>query len=227
MSAEFEVAIVGLIGVFIGALIPSIIQLITTRQMNKISDEQFKSQLDFNYKEHQRKINQIQEEQKRVAYEKASKEFHAENNRFYDSLYRGIQFYDRLLNELHYLNNISHPNQKEERMKTGLYPTIPNRLYDMVDDIDLPQIIAKLIGALRANIDIYNAAVTKGVSEEVLEELLGKIYSLITPINEERFKNYSNAQTLIRNHEIKAGRTHLKNFDMTDESRGGDEADNE
>ena len=106
MNIEIEVALVGLIGAFIGALIPAIIQFITTRQTIKTSNEQFKSQLDLNYKEHQRKINQIQEEQKRVAYEKASKEFQAENNRFYDSLYRGIQFYDRLLNELHYLNNI-------------------------------------------------------------------------------------------------------------------------
>lgn len=99
-----------------------------------------------------------------LCYEKASKEFQAENNRFYADRVREMQFYDRLLNELHYLNNISHPNQKEERMKTGIYPIIPNRLYGIVDDIGLPQDIAKLIGALRVKIDIYNAAVIKGVS---------------------------------------------------------------
>lgn len=103
MSVEFEVAIVGLIGAFIGALIPSIIQLITTHQMNKISDEQFKSQMELNYKDYLSKIEKIQEEQKRIAHEKASKEFEAESGRFYADRIREMQFYDRLLNELHYL----------------------------------------------------------------------------------------------------------------------------
>lgn len=213
MSAEFEVAIVGLIGVFIGALIPSIIQLITTRQMNKISDEQFKSEMKLNYKEYLSKIEQIQKEQKRIAHEKASKEFEAESSRFYTDRIREMQFYDRLVNELHYLNNISHPNQKEERIETGVYPIIPNRLYDMIDDIGLPGNIAMLIGALRGKIDTYNAAVNNSVSSEVLEQLLGRIYGLIKPINEERFENYSKVQAQVRDHEIRSGRMQLKGLD--------------
>lgn len=218
MGIEIEVAIVGLIGAFIGALIPSIIQIITTRQTNRISNEQFKAQMDLNYKEYSRRIDEIRAEQKRVAYEKASKEFQAENNRFYADKIREIQFYDRLLNELNYLNNISHPKQKEERMEIGVYPAIPNRVYNMVDDVELPGNIAKLIGALRAKIDNYNAAVIKGVSADTLEELLSKIYSLIGPINDERFESFSNAQTLIRDHEIAAGREQLKSLDLSDES---------
>lgn len=212
MNIDIEVALVGLIGAFIGAIIPAIIQFITTRQTIKTSNEQFKSQLDLNYKEHQRKIDQIQEEQKRVAYEKATKEFQAENNRFYAARIREMQFYERLSNELHYLNNVSHPAQKEERVEVGVYPIIPNRLYGMVDDIGLPGNIAKLIGSLRGKIDTYNAAVIKGVSAEVLEELLGKIYSLIIPINEVRFQNYSNVSTMISKHEISAGEKQLKSL---------------
>ena len=36
-----------------------------------------------------------------------------------------------------------------------------------------------------------------------MEEALNKIYNLIDPINTERFENYTNAQSLLRNFEIR------------------------
>lgn len=65
------------------------------------------------------------------------------------------------------------------------------------------QNIAKLLGALRANISLYNSALEQGAGSDVLEEASNKIYNLIDPINTERFENYTNVQTSLRNFEIR------------------------
>jgi hypothetical protein len=112
-----------------------------------------------------------------------------------------IVFYDCLLNELHYLNNIANPKGKEFRIK-GAYPHIDNNIKDLLGDVSLPPYIAKLVGALRAKISLYNIALEQGADSEVLEEALKRVYDLIDPINTERFKNYSEAQNSVRKHEI-------------------------
>lgn len=72
----------------------------------------------------------------------------------------------------------------------------------MIGDVSLHQDIAKLLGALRAKISLYNIALEQGANSDVLEEALKRVYDLIDPINTERFENYSNAQTNLRKHEI-------------------------
>ena len=120
----------------------------------------------------------------------------------YEELIKEMMFYDSLLNELHYLNNIANPKGKEFRIKE-VYPHIDNNIKDLVGDVSLHQNIAKLLGTLRANISLYNSALEKGAGSDVLEEALNKIYNLIDPINTERFENYTNAQSLLRNFEIR------------------------
>ena len=125
----------------------------------------------------------------------------AEKNRFYDELIKEMAYYDSLLNELHYLNNIAHPNGKEFRIK-GAYPYIDNNVKDLVGNVSLHQDIAKLLGALRAKISLYNVALEQGADSDVLEEALKRVYDLIDPINTERFENYANVQTGLRKFEI-------------------------
>ena len=48
--------------------------------------------------------------------EKANDKLQAETNRFYEELIKEMMFYDSLLNELHYLNNIANPKGKEFRI---------------------------------------------------------------------------------------------------------------
>lgn len=110
-------------------------------------------------------------------------------------------FYDHLLNELHYLNNIANPKDKEFRIK-GVYPHIDNNIKELVGEVSLNQNIAKLLGSLRAKISLYNVALEQGADTNVLEEALKRVYDLIDPINTERFENYANAQTSLRKHEI-------------------------
>ena len=156
------------------------------------SRKQFFVQMEQSQKEYAEKIEQLQEEQRKANLKKANDKLQAEKNRFYDELIKEMAFYDSLLNELHYLNNIAHPNGKEFRIK-GAYPYIDNNIKDLVGNVSLHQDIAKLLGALRAKISLYNVA---------LEQALKRVYDLIDPINTERFENYANAQTRLRKFEI-------------------------
>lgn len=207
---ELYSAIIGFIGVAIGAVITGMFQWFTTKALSKQSSDQFKTQMEQTYKEFSVRIEQIQAEQKRVAIEKATEKFHAENDRFYLNLKREIQFYDWLINELHYLNNATHPNNMDRRKELSVYPLIDTRFCNTISDIELPQNIAKLLGALRYNIDVYNVAVESRLSAEVIEDALKRIYVLITPINNERFENYSNALNALRKYEIKCGQETLE-----------------
>lgn len=207
---ELYSAIIGFIGVAIGAVITGMFQWFTTKALSKQSFDQFKTQMEQTYKEFSVRIEQIQAEQKRVAIEKATEKFHAENDRFYLNLKREIQFYDWLINELHYLNNATHPNNMDRRKELSVYPLIDTRFCNTISDIELPQNIAKLLGALRYNIDVYNVAVESRLSAEVIEDALKRIYVLITPINNERFENYSNALNALRKYEIKCGQETLE-----------------
>lgn len=152
-------------------------------------------------KENSERIEQFLEEQRKANLEKANEKLQAETKRFYNNLIEEMLFYERLLNELHYLNNIANPKWREFRVN-GAYPYIDDNVKDIIGSVSLHQDIAKLLGALRANISLYNSALERGADSEILEEALERVYNLIDPINTEGFENYSNAQANLRKHEI-------------------------
>ena len=165
------------------------------------SRKQFFAQMEQSQKENSKRIEQFLEEQRKANLEKANDKLQAETKRFYDNLIEEMLLYNRLLNELHYLNNIANPKWREFRVK-GAYPYIDDNVKDIIGSVSLHQNIAKLLGALRANISLYNSALERGTDSEILEEALERVYNLIDPINTEGFENYSNAQANLRKHEI-------------------------
>lgn len=201
-------AFIGFGSAIIVAILAGIFQLRVAKKGREIqekqleeSKKQFLAQMEQSQKEYIEKIEQLREEQRKANLEKANVKLQAETNRFYEELIKEMMFYDRLLNELHYLNNITNPKGKEFRVK-GAYPYIDNNVKELIGDISLHQNIAKLLGALRAKISLYNIALEQGADSDVLEEALQRIYNLIEPINTEGFENYSNAQAALRKHEI-------------------------
>ena len=201
-------AFIGFGSAVIAAILAGLFQLRIAKKNREIQEKQLKEskkqffiQMEQSQKEHNRKVEQLFEEQRKMNLKTANDKLQAETNRFYEELMKEMVFYNRLLNELHYLNNITNPKQKESRIK-GVYPHIDNNIKDLIGDVSLHQNIAKLLGALRAKISLYNIALEQGANSDVLEEALQRIYNLIEPINTERFENYSNAQATLRKHEI-------------------------
>lgn len=201
-------AFIGFGSAVIVAIIAGIFQLRIAKKNREIQEKQLEEsrkqffvQIEQSKKEYDEKIEQLREEQRKANLEKANDKLKAETNRFYEELIKEMVFYDSLLNELHYLNNIANPKDKEFRIK-GAYPHIDNNIKDLVGDVSLHQDIAKLLGALRAKISLYNVALEQGADSNVLEEALKRVYDLIDPINTERFENYTNAQTSLRKFEI-------------------------
>ena len=201
-------AFIGFGSAVIVAIIAGIFQSRIAKKKREIQEKQLEEsrkqffvQMEQSQKEYADKIEQLQEEQRKANLKKANDKLQAEKNRFYDELIKEMAFYDSLLNELHYLNNIAHPNGKEFRIK-GAYPYIDNNIKDLVGNVSLHQDIAKLLGALRAKISLYNVALEQGADSDVLEEALERVYDLIDPINTKRFENYANAQTALRKFEI-------------------------
>jgi len=201
-------AFIGFGSAVIVAIIAGIFQLRIAKKNREIQEKQLEEsrkqffvQIEQSQKEYDEKIEQLREEQRKANLEKANDKLKAETNRFYEELIKEMVFYDSLLNELHYLNNIANPKDKEFRIK-GAYPHIDNNIKDLVGDVSLHQDIAKLLGALRAKISLYNVALEQGADSNVLEEALKRVYDLIDPINTERFENYTNAQTSLRKFEI-------------------------
>ena len=201
MDVNIISAFIGLGSAVVVAIISGIFQAVSERKNRKIAEKQFEQ----SRKEYADKIDQLYEEQRKNSIAQASKQFQAESNRFYQDLIRELQFYDALLNELHYLNNIVAPKSREFCSK-GAYPYIDNNIKDLVRDAPLHQDIASLLGALRASISLYNAALEQGANSVILEEGLQRIYNLLGPINTERFENYANAQNLLRKYEIETGK---------------------
>lgn len=191
-------AFIGLGSAIIVAILTGIFQLIIARKDREITKKQFEQ----SQREYSEKVKQLYEEQKNANIAKANDKLQAETNRFYNDLLTEMHFYDCLLNELHYLNNITHPNNKELRVN-GAYPYIDVNVNDIVGSIALRQNIAKLLGALRANISLYNAALEAGTDSAILEDNLNKIHNLIDPINTERFENYAIVQSSLRQIEIR------------------------
>lgn len=199
---ENIVQIQSIISAFIGfgsavivAILAGIFQLRIAKKNREIQEKQleesrkqFFAQTEQSQKENNKRIEQFLEEQRKANLEKANEKLQAETKRFYNNLIEEMLFYDRLLNELHYLNNIANPKWREFRVN-GAYPYIDDNVKDIIGSVSLHQDIAKLLGALRANISLYNSA-------------LERVYNLIDPINTEGFENYSNAQANLRKHEI-------------------------
>lgn len=201
-------AFIGFGSAVIVAIIAGIFQLKIAKKNREIQEKQleesrkqFFAQMEQSQKENSKKVEQFLEEQRKANLEKANDKLQAETKRFYNNLIEEMLFYDRLLNELHYLNNIANPKWREFRVK-GAYPYIDDNVKDIIGSVSLHQDIAKLLGALRANISLYNSALERGADSEILEEALERVYNLIDPINTERFENYSNAQANLRKHEI-------------------------
>lgn len=201
-------AIIGLGSSILVAILTGIFQLNIARKNREIANKQFEQskeefsiRMQQSQREYAEKIEQLHEEQRNANIAKANDKLQAQTDRFYNELIKEILFYDRLLNELHYLNNIANPSNREFRIK-GAYPHIDSNIKDIIGDVTLPQDIAKLLGALRANISLYNATLEQGAVSEILEDSLKRVYNLIDPINTERFENYANAQAGLRKHEI-------------------------
>lgn len=201
-------AFIGFGSAVIVAILAGIFQLRIAKKNREIQEKQleesrkqFFAQMEQSQKENSERIEQFLEEQRKANLEKANEKVQAETKRFYNNLIEEMLFYDRLLNELHYLNNIANPKWREFRVN-GAYPYIDDNVKDIIGSVSLHQDIAKLLGALRANISLYNSALERGADSEILEEALERVYNLIDPINTERFENYSNAQANLRKHEI-------------------------
>ena len=201
-------AFIGFGSAVIVAILAGIFQLRIAKKNREIQEKQleesrkqFFAQMEQSQKENSERIEQFLEEQRKANLEKANEKVQAETKRFYNNLIEEMLFYDRLLNELHYLNNIANPKWREFRVN-GAYPYIDDNVKDIIGSVSLHQDIAKLLGALRANISLYSSALERGADSEILEEALERVYNLIDPINTERFENYSNAQANLRKHEI-------------------------
>ena len=201
-------AFIGFGSAVIVAILAGIVQLRIAKKNREIQEKQLEEsrkqffvQMEQSQKENSERIEQFLEEQRKANLEKANEKLQAETKRFYNNLIEEMLFYERLLNELHYLNNIANPKWREFRVN-GAYPYIDDNVKDIIGSVSLHQDIAKLLGALRANISLYNSALERGADSEILEEALERVYNLIDPINTEGFENYSNAQANLRKHEI-------------------------
>lgn len=200
-------AIIGFGSALIVAILTGIFQIKIAKRNGEIQEKQleesrkqFLAQIEQAQKENDRKIAQLQEEQRNANIERAKDKLQLETKRFYDEILKEMAFYERMVNELHYLSNIANPKYKELRFITA-YPHIDNNIKELIGDVSLHQNIAPLLGALRANISLYNVALDQGAASDVLEKALKKVYDLIAPINEEGFKNYTNAQKSLSKYE--------------------------
>lgn len=131
-------AFIGFVSAVIVAIIAGIFQLRIAKKNREIQEKQleesrnqFFMQMEKSQKEYAEKIEQLREEQRKANLEKANDKLQAETNRFYEELIKEMMFYDSLLNELHYLNNIANPKDKEFRIKRA-YPHIDNNIKDLV-----------------------------------------------------------------------------------------------
>lgn len=194
-------ALIGFGSAVIVAILAGIFQLRIAKRNREIQEKQLKESRS----QFRAQLDQILEEQRKAILEKADEKFQAETKRFYDNVNEELLLYSRLLNEIHYLNNITTPKWKEFRVE-GAYPYIDNNVKDIVGSVELPQNIAKLLGALRAKISLYNSALERGADPKTLEKALERVHDLIAPINNEMFENYSSALTKLRKHEMDIGR---------------------
>ena len=207
---ELWIALIGFLGAIFGSLISGFIEIYITQKTLRNSQKEFNSNIMQMRRKELNEAAERAEQERRKALKKAEQLFRRENDRFYDLLVEEMSVYDRLRNELHYLNNLTHPNRRTKAPFIGIYPHIDDKVSQIVGNVQLPQDIAALLGALRSNISYYNAALDKDFSSEIMEELLNNIYKVIGPINDELFTNYANAQTALRKHDIERGQQEIE-----------------
>ena len=105
-------AFIGFGSAVIVAILAGIVQLRIAKKNREIQEKQleesrkqFFAQMGQSQKENSERIEQFLEEQRKANLEKANEKLQAETKRFYNNLIEEMLFYERLLNELHYLNN--------------------------------------------------------------------------------------------------------------------------
>ena len=150
-------AFIGFVSAVIVAIIAGIFQLRIAKKNREIQEKQleesrnqFFMQMEQSQKEYAEKIEQLREEQRKANLEKANDKLQAETNRFYEELIKEMMFYDSLLNELHYLNNIANPKDKEFRIKRA-YSIIK---FNDLSDIAKEKIAEREIERLKEDYDI-------------------------------------------------------------------------
>ena len=211
---ELWIALIGFSGVIFGSLISGLIEIYIARKMLQNAKNEFYESI-MRAREQERKASEEKAAQERKeAVKKAELLFHNENNKFYDMLVEEMIVYDRLRNELHYLNNLTHPNRRKAMPADEIYPRIEDVICQIIGNVQLPQDIASLLGALRSNISYYNAALDINLNPEIMEELLSNIFKVLGPINDEMFTNYANVQAAIRKHDIERGENELEKMEL-------------
>ena len=213
---EYVIAIIGVLGAIVGALIAGLFQTIITRKNIQSAEDQFEKQLQQNQIEFYAKIEQLRKEQHDTMVGKARSHFNAERDRFYKALLADVSFYTYLGNEITYLNNFTSPKHKDLRMKAHAYPRIEVSFFDRMCEIDLPDHIRALLGALRTHIEYYNTSIMENTPSDILEELLSVINQLLSPISNEHFSNLMNALSGLRKYEQKLGSEELDSIRRTD-----------
>ena len=173
---EWLAAVLGLVGAVVGSVITGIVEFIIMEKT--LENDTLKLRLELKEKFH------------KIA--------NPDSDDACDGWREELEVYKQLLNELYYLNIIANP--KKNYKENGKFPYIENNIAKIVGGCELPQDIAKLLGELRCNIDIYNSLLKCNTDISNFEMAINKIYNLINPIREEQFKNYMTAKDAIRNY---------------------------
>ncbi len=173
---EWLAAVLGLVGAVVGSVITGIVEFIIMKKT--LENDKLKLRLELK--------------------EKFNKIANPDSDDACDGWREELEVYKQLLNELYYLNIIANP--KKNYKENGKFPYIENNIAKIVGGCELPQDIAKLLGELRCNIDIYNSLLKCNTDISNFEMAINKIYNLINPIREEQFKNYMTAKDAIRNY---------------------------
>lgn len=209
---QYYIALIGFAGLIVAEIVSGIIQIRNTNRTIKTAHNQFNVQMEQNKDKYLSQLKRMRDEQKQIVVDTALEHFNGQSNRYYSELDKRIHFYEKLSNELFYINSISHPNNSQIRIELYAYPVIANNIGEIVNDNPLSIDVAYLLGALRCNIDLYNAILKNGASPESLEEAMARIYNLIEPINQICYENCLSDQSIKRKNEVEKGEDILKNI---------------
>ena len=209
---QYYIALIGFAGLIVAEIVSGIIQIRNTNRTIKIAQNQFNVQMEQNKDKYLSQLKRMRDEQKQIVVDTALEYFNGQSNRYYSELDKRIHFYEKLSNELFYINSITHPNNSQIRIELYAYPVIANNIGEIVNDNPLSIDVAYLLGALRCNIDLYNAILKNGASPESLEEAMARIYNLTEPINQICYENCLSDQSIKRKNEVEKGEDILKNI---------------
>ncbi len=184
----------------------------------KQAKEQFDAQMAQTSLQFLEQREKLKEEHDREAKEKAFSIFGATTDRYYKNNIRIFEVCTRLQIELSYLNNVSAPEFKKQRMNIGAYPRITTRLEDFIFDIDVKDEFRSNIGALRYRIDVYNAAAESGKGPDILENALSYIQIIVQTLLELTRKELSDIESGISYYERTRGREVLQFYGLMKQS---------